>query len=134
MLTQDFEGLPAAAPWQLTLPDHIELVCGSLDALPARFSSLDIARREAQLTMSKGSPDISATQEIVSAALPLPDRRLVRKDSLRERIQAAAQERVSPPPQFHVASIHMLKERVAKSQPSSTKGRIEYSRLGYDGL
>lgn len=126
VLTQDFEGLPAAAALvtNLTRPDYVELVCGSLEALPARFSALDVARREAQLATPKGSPATSTLPGIVSAALPLPDRRLVRKDSLRERIQAAAEKRVSPPLQSQAASIHMLEEGVGESQPPSERDRF----------
>jgi hypothetical protein len=36
------------------------LICGSLDALPARFSALDVARREAELATPKGTVAISA--------------------------------------------------------------------------
>ena len=41
VLTHDFESLPPAAAlaYNLTRPDYVALVCGSLDALPARFSA-----------------------------------------------------------------------------------------------
>jgi sulfur relay (sulfurtransferase) DsrC/TusE family protein len=102
VLTQDFEGLPAAAALALNLthPDYVKLVCGSLDSLPSRFSDLDIARREAKLAKPKGSLVTSSLPLIVSAALPLPDRRLVRLDSFCDRIQAASQGQVSLPPKF----------------------------------
>ncbi len=117
VLTQDFEGLPAAAALavNLTRSDYVDLVCGSLDALSTQFSCLDVARQEAKLATPKGSTEISTTPEIVSAALPLPDRRLVRKDSLCERIQAAAQKRVLSPSQSQTASIHMPNEIVIEA-------------------
>jgi hypothetical protein len=117
VLTQDFEGFPAAAALavNLTRPDYVDLICGSLDALSTQFSCLDAARREAKLTTPKGSTETPTTPEIVSAALPLPDRRLVRKDSLCERIQAAAQERVSSPPQSQTTLIHMPNGKVIEA-------------------
>jgi hypothetical protein len=103
VLTQDFEGLPAAAALarNLTRSDYVELVCGSLEALPERFSALDVARREADLATPKRITATPALPGVVSAALPLSDRRLVRKDSLCERIQAAAEEQALPPLQSH---------------------------------
>ena len=92
VLTQDFEGLPAAAALaqNLTRPDYVALVCGSLEALPERFSALDAvpvpADAEAVSSATVG-PAASAT---VSAALPLADRRLVRRPALGQRIAAAA--------------------------------------------
>jgi hypothetical protein len=131
VLTQDFEGLPAAAALarNLTRSDYVELICGSLDALPARFSALDVARREAELATPKGTVAISALPEIVSAALPLSDRRLVRKDSLCERIQSAAGEKELPPiqPQRRSATpINTSKEGVGKSQSSNEGDFIVY--------
>ena len=90
VLTHDFEGLaPAAAlAYNLTLPDYVALVCGSLDALAARFSALD--------ALPQPAPDPTAppaAPEIVSAALPLADRRLVRRPTFRQRLTAACSRR-----------------------------------------
>jgi hypothetical protein len=89
VLTQDFEGLPAAAALahNLTRPDYVALVCGSLQALPERFSALDaaLARPDADPTSAPLAASVT-----VSAALPLADRRLVRRPALEQRIAAAA--------------------------------------------
>jgi len=109
VLTQDFEGLPAAAALtcNLTRPDYVQLVCGSLEELPARFSALDVARRETQRTAPKGTLAKPTPSGVVSASLPLADRRLVRKDSLRDRIQAAAnRQQLKSPQQSQSVPIH----------------------------
>ena len=91
---QDFEGLPAAVALvhNLTRPDCLALVCGSLDNLPAKFSQLDAAAANpAEAEATPGFP--LATHPVLStptAALPLPDRRLVRVQAFRDRIAAAA--------------------------------------------
>jgi hypothetical protein len=92
VLTQDFEGLPAAAAlaYNLARADYVELVCGSLDKLPGRFSMPDLARKEAMLAGKDISPIVSAPATAVSTALPLPDRRLVRRSALGNFINSVA--------------------------------------------
>ncbi len=51
ILTQDFEHLPPAAALicNLTCPDYVSIVCGTLDELSAAFAVLDAQRNERQL-------------------------------------------------------------------------------------
>ena len=89
VLTHDFETLlPAAAlAYNLTRPDYVALVCGTLDALPACFSALDA------LPPSLPDPSAPVPSDIVTAALPLGDRRLVRRPALGQRLATAGSRR-----------------------------------------
>jgi hypothetical protein len=51
---------------------------------------LDLARKEARLAGKDISPIVSAPSTAVSAALPLPDRRLVRRPTLGNFIKDVA--------------------------------------------
>lgn len=132
VLTQDFEGLPAAAAlaYNLTRPDYVQLVCGSLEELSAQFSALDLARREAKLAMPKGNLAKPASPtEIVSASLPLADRRLIRKDAVRDRIRAAAnvQQRVRTSQQSlqsQAQSLHNIEAKTQSETPSDGGSRF----------
>lgn len=114
VLTQDFEGLPAAAALACNLarPGYVQLVCGSLEELPARFCALDMQRREAMFATPKGTLAKPAPVGVISASLPLADRRLIRKHSLRDRIQAAANQQkfrslsLQPSQPFEGVSLH----------------------------
>jgi len=97
ILTQDFEHLPAAAVLarNLTQPDYVTLLCGTLDDLPHSFAQLDAADRDRSLparlhatALAHGDP-----VEIVSSSLPNADRHLVRLDTMRERVLAEARTR-----------------------------------------
>ena len=90
VLTHDFEAIPpgAALACNLSHPDYVTLVCGSLDELPARFSAIDAADRPAL-------PD--PAPELTRAALPLGDRRLVRRPAFRQRLVAACSRRQPQP-------------------------------------
>lgn len=97
-LTQDFERLPAAAALtsNLTRSDYVELLCGSLDALPQAFAELDAARRHKALTGQPCAPlgrSEEPIPEIASAALPAADRPLIRSKEMRRRVAAAANSR-----------------------------------------
>lgn len=96
VLTDDFEHLPAEAAlaYNLTKPDHVEILCGSLDKLPDAFAALDIAAR-AQVLGTHPSERTAAEQRPRAdfASLPRADRRIVRAESLRQRIEAAARSR-----------------------------------------
>jgi len=93
VLTQDFEGLPAAAAlaYNLTKPDYLALLCGDLDGLADKFSALDAARREtAAMIAVPATPTPPQTPALVTAALPLADRRLIRQPVFRQRLAATA--------------------------------------------
>jgi hypothetical protein len=87
ILTQDLEHLPPAAALarNLTRPDYVEILCGSLAELPAAFAKLDAAG----VVRAQPAPDT----ETVSRSLPIPDRNLVRTDEMFLRIYAAANSR-----------------------------------------
>ncbi len=96
VLTQDFERLQpgAALARNLLHPDYVEVLCGSLDRLPAAFAALDAAERRrsiiARPDASQGDLDYD---DIEAASLPTPDRRLVRTEAMGRRIRAAAASR-----------------------------------------
>jgi hypothetical protein len=96
VLTDDFEHLPAEAAltYNLTKPDYVKIVCGSLEKLPDAFADLDIAKR----SLALGTPPFERTAAEEEpradfASLPRADRRVVRAESLRQRIEAAARSR-----------------------------------------
>ena len=90
VLTHDFEAIPpgAALACNLSRPDYVTLVCGSLDDLPARFSAIDVAADRTAL------PD--PPPELTRAALPLGDRRLVRRPAFRRRLAACSRRQPQP--------------------------------------
>jgi hypothetical protein len=103
ILTQDFERLPAAAALtvNLTRPDYVKLLCGSLDALPRAFAELDAARRNRALEGQSCAPlgrSEDPIPEIASAALPAADRPLLRSKDMRRRVLAAAKSRAPHTP------------------------------------
>jgi len=87
-LTHDFEVLPPAATLaaNLTHPDYVRLVCGSLDGLAAAFAELDAADRSRSIAAA-----MAQTTTIETASLSTFDKRQVRKPALGHRIFAAAQ-------------------------------------------
>jgi hypothetical protein len=96
VLTDDFEHLPAEAAlaYNLTKPDYVKIVCGSLEKLPDAFADLDLAKR----SLALGTPpsERTAAEEEPRAdfaSLPRADRKVVRAESLRQRIEAAARSR-----------------------------------------
>ena len=98
ILTQDLEQLPAAAALARNLlrPDYVELVCGSLDRLPAAFAELDRQQHEAaakQRDAGKTALPVVNVVDLVSASLPKADRKLVRVPALQAKILAAAKSR-----------------------------------------
>jgi hypothetical protein len=88
-LTHDLEQIPAAAALALNLthPDYVQILCGSLEQLPAAFAQLDA--RGLGPSHNVVPPDI----DTVSRSLPATDRDLVRSDELFLRIHAAANSR-----------------------------------------
>jgi hypothetical protein len=91
VLTQDFEQLPANAVYAENLrhDDYVAIVCGSLDKLPEAFARLDASSR----SRSSVSRNQQGDADIVSASLPLDDRKIVRTEEMKRRIYAAANSR-----------------------------------------
>ena len=87
VLPYDFEAIPpgAALACNLRRPDYVTLVSRSLDELPARFNAIDAAADRTVL------PD--PAPELTRAALPLGDRRPVRRPAFRPRLLAACSRR-----------------------------------------
>jgi hypothetical protein len=92
ILTQDLEQMPAGAAlaMNLTCPDYVQIVCGSLDQLPAAFAELD-ARGQGPTRRRTG--DTAETDHTVSSSLPTADKKLVRTGEMSRRIRAAAASR-----------------------------------------
>jgi hypothetical protein len=96
-LAQDLEQIPAAAALAANLraPDYVEIVCGSLDALPRAFAALDAmdTRRSAVVARISARLTDASDCDIVSASLPAADRTLIRTEQMNRRIRAAASSR-----------------------------------------
>lgn len=92
-LTQDLEHLPpeAALALNLTCPDYVAVLCGTLDLLPAAFAELDVGHRNLSLPARKRAEPVTA--ETVTRSMTTVDRRLVRTEQLMDRVQAAARTR-----------------------------------------
>jgi hypothetical protein len=90
ILTQDFEQLPPAAALakNLTYPDYVEIVCGTLDCLPRAFAQLDQENRRRSLAATSARP--ASIPDIECASLNSADRRLVRTEGMDQRIMTAA--------------------------------------------
>jgi len=102
-LTQDFENLPAAVALtsNLTRPDYVELVCGTLDHLPEAFAALDAERRE-RMSAGQSVPPLGRSfdpiPEVATASLPRPDRPLLRSEAMQRRVLSAANSRAPRTP------------------------------------
>jgi hypothetical protein len=90
VLTHDFEKLSPAPTLaiNLTHPDYVSLVCGSLDRLAEALAKLDDqpdrkSRSSVALLPAGADPE--------SPSLPTADRKLVPNDEMSERIMQAAQ-------------------------------------------
>ena len=100
VLTDDFEHLPAEAAlaYNLTKPDYVEILCGSLEKLPEAFADLDITKRAQDLGTSPSERRVAKQDpQAEFASLPRADRKIVRSESLRHRIEAAARSRAPRP-------------------------------------
>ena len=88
ILTQDFERLPAAAALaiNLTRPDYIAILCGSVEHLPRAFATLDEDNRSHSLPARTQE---MLTGETETASMPLADKRLIRFAQMEPRIVAA---------------------------------------------
>jgi len=94
VLTQDLEQLPAAAVLarNLTKPDYVSILCGTLEKLPRAFAQLDVGDRSSSLSARLSAVD-SGSVEVVSASLPRADRDLVRTEVMRIRVQTESRSR-----------------------------------------
>jgi hypothetical protein len=92
-LTQDFEHLPPEAALALNLnhADYVQILCGTLDDLPAAFATLDAGHRS--LSLPARTRKTATPAEPVTRAMTTIDRRLVRTPEMAARIQAAADSR-----------------------------------------
>ena len=90
ILTQDFEQLPPAAALakNLTHPDYVKIVCGTLDDLPRAFAKLDQNNRSRSLAAKSAQP--IAAVDIEGASINSTDRRLVRTEGMAKHIMNAA--------------------------------------------
>jgi len=95
LLTDDFEHLraEAALAYNLTRPDYVEIVCGSLEKLAEAFAEIDAAKRAQVLGTPPSQRKATEEPQADFASLPRADRRIVRAESLKERIEAAARSR-----------------------------------------
>ncbi len=99
VLTQDFEQLPAAAVFarNLTQPDYVTILCGTLEDLPRACAQLDAADRSrslpARLRAAASTAVGAEDTDIVSASLPKADRDLVRTEAMQDRVLAEARSR-----------------------------------------
>ena len=96
LLTDDFEHLPAEAAlaYNLSRPDYVEIVCGSLEKLAEAFAEIDAAKCAQVLgTLPSERKATDKEPQADFASLPRADRRIVRAESLKERIEAAARSR-----------------------------------------
>jgi hypothetical protein len=90
VLTQDLEQMPPGAVLAMNLAyaDYVQILCGSLDRLPAAFAEIDA--RSHGPTRRRSGDEVDQT---VSSSLPTVDRKLVRADQMSHRIRAAATSR-----------------------------------------
>jgi len=97
VLTQDLEQLPASAVLarNLTKPDYVAILCGSLDHLPRTFAELDAADRSNSLPARVRAAMRAGGEngDIISSSLPRADRNLVRSPAMRERVFAESRTR-----------------------------------------
>jgi len=97
-LTQDLENHPPGASLAFNLhdPDYVDLLCGTLERLPAAFAVLDADARTRELDglQIETTPALFASPtSIETASLAKRDRTLDCSDGLQRRIRAAARSR-----------------------------------------
>lgn len=98
VLTHDFESLPAGAAlvYNLDQPDYVQILCGSIEALPQAFAELDAKTRHKERkgdVSAPGDDKLLADKDLIASSLPRVDRPVVRAKSFRRRIEAAAKSR-----------------------------------------
>ena len=97
-LARDLESLPPAAALvdNLSRPDCVELLCGSLDKLASAFADLDADRKRRKLAGEDVPPpgrSHDPIPDIASAALAAGDRPLLRSEGMWRRVLRAARSR-----------------------------------------
>ena len=92
LLTQDLEHMPPGAMLaiNLTHPDYVQILCGSIENLPAAFANLDACGHGPTRRRPGGAPE---SEDTVSSSLPKADRKLVRAGNMSRRVHAAAASR-----------------------------------------
>ncbi len=97
ILTQDFECLPpeAALVYNLSCPDYVSIVCGSLERLPKVFARIDFERDRStdESKQQAFGEAVNPLPRIETASLPSVDRKLICTDQMQKRIAAAAKSR-----------------------------------------
>jgi hypothetical protein len=96
-LARDFELLPpeSALVQNFNLPDYVAIVCGSLEGLPRVFAEMDAAERRKSPPRPKAAkPEDPVPQPAIeTGSLPAIDRRLIRSEDMRRRIDAVLRSR-----------------------------------------
>ena len=96
-LARDFELLPpeSALVQNFNCPDYVAIVCGTLSRLPRVFAEMDAAERRKSPRRHGGAKrEVPVLQpSIETGSLPLIDRRLIRSEDMRRRIDAVIRSR-----------------------------------------
>ena len=96
-LARDFELLPpeSALVQNFNHTDYVAIVCGSLERLPRVFAEMDAAERRKSPRRHGGAKrEVPVLQpSIETGSLPLIDRRLIRSEDMRRRIDAVIRSR-----------------------------------------
>lgn len=97
-LAQDFEQLPpeSALVRNLNDPDYVAIVCGSLDRLPRVLAELDATERHRKRIArpnAERATDSTQVPLLETGSLPLIDRRLIRSEDMRRRLDAVVRSR-----------------------------------------
>lgn len=89
VLTKDFEDLPEGVPLikNLKKSDYVEILCGSLENLPAAIAKLD---HDERVKKSGKRIQLIKTKFSATASLPKDDRQFIRKINIAQLIQNAA--------------------------------------------
>jgi hypothetical protein len=89
VLAKDFEDLPEGVPLikNLKKPDYVEILCGTLENLPAAIAKLD---HDERVKKSTNRTQPIKTKFSATASLPKDDRQFIRKINIALLIQNAA--------------------------------------------
>ena len=89
VLTKDFEDLPEGVPLikNLKKSDYVEILCGSLENLPAAIAKLD---HDERVKKSVKRTQLIKTKFSATASLSKDDRQFIRKINIAQLIQNAA--------------------------------------------
>ena len=96
-LARDFELLPpeSALVQNFNHQDYVEIVCGSLERLPRVFAEMDATERcKHPYRLQAMQPAVPVPQSIIeTGSMPVIDRRLIRSEDMRRRIDAIVRSR-----------------------------------------